>query len=99
MYIRIVRNDNKNKRRSVMYDYYDYGSSYYSRPHTYSSAYSSSATSAAVGGVLGFVAFMWILCLVLGVLTIIGRWKMFKKGGIDGWESLIPGHGLVVNSN
>lgn len=79
-----------------MYDYYDYGSSYYSRPHTYSGAYSSPATSAAVGGVLGFVAFMWILCLVLGVLTIIGRWKMFKKGGIDGWESLIPGHGLVV---
>ena len=79
MYIRIVRNDNKNKRRSVMYDYYDYGSSYYSRPHTYSSAYSSSATSAAVGGVLGFVAFMWILCLVLGVLTIIGRWKISTR--------------------
>ena len=31
-----------------------------------------------------------LIALIVSILTIIGQWKMFKKGGEAGWKSLIP---------
>lgn len=33
---------------------------------------------------------------VLGVLTIVGMWKLFQKAGKPGWASIIPIYNLVV---
>ena len=83
-----------------MYDSY-YGS--YSSPYydTYSSGLtSSSADLDGIGGLIGVFAgigiFMWILIIAAVVLTLVGRWKMFKKAGVDAWESLIPVHANIV---
>ena len=56
----------------------------------------SAAEASVVGGIaiaifLTFVAFF----LVVVILTIIGQWKIFKKGNQPGWAALIPYYNLV----
>lgn len=43
-----------------------------------------------VGGLLVVGVIVVLLVLVALVLYIIGLWKLFKKAGKNGWESLIP---------
>ena len=43
---------------------------------------------------LGFI--FWAVCICLAVITIIAKWKVFKKANVDGWECLIPIHNDVV---
>ena len=31
-----------------------------------------------------------IILLILGIITIIGTWRVFVKAGVPGWHSLIP---------
>jgi len=37
-----------------------------------------------------FSATTYIVTLILSILVIIGRWKMYEKAGEHGWASLIP---------
>ena len=37
-----------------------------------------------------------IIVLILKVLTIIGKWKAFKKAGQSGWKALIPIYNQIV---
>lgn len=37
-----------------------------------------------------YMAIYWLTILVLCVLIIAGRWKIFEKMGVEGWKSLIP---------
>ena len=43
--------------------------------------------AAALSGLISFIS---IFMIVMLVLTIIARWKMFTKAGEAGWKSLIP---------
>ena len=64
-----------------MYDY-----SY--NPSTIS-GYSSALEATSVLATLGaFVGIILIMGLVIGVLQIIGMWKMFTKAGEKGWKSI-----------
>src|SRR5574344_2141789 len=77
-----------------MYDsYYD---SYYSNPYGYgyTTPHSSSATAARIFG--GAMLVMWLIMLALGVVYLIGLWKVFSKAHYAGWESLIGGHNTFV---
>ncbi len=53
-----------------------------------------SATSEIIGLLAGFsVIFVLTLCLFIFaglILTIVGKWKVYKKAGKNGWEALIP---------
>ncbi len=73
-------------------------SSYYSTPYT--TTVSKAATANDLGGViatiLGLGVLFWLIIIALSVLTLIARWKVFKKANIDGWEALIPIHNDVV---
>ena len=40
--------------------------------------------------------FLIPVLLIGGILVIISKWTVFKKAGVDGWESLIAGHNEVV---
>ncbi len=72
-----------------MYDY-----SY--NPSTIS-GYSSALEATSVLATLGaFVGIILIMGLVIGVLQIIGMWKMFTKAGEKGWKSIIPIYNLVI---
>ena len=58
-----------------------------------SSELSDSAPSA--GAVIGG-AVSGLLGLLLGVLVIVGMWKIFVKAGQPGWASIIPIYNLYV---
>lgn len=53
-----------------------------------------SATSEIIGLFAGFsVIFVLTLCLFIFaglILTVVGKWKVYKKAGKNGWEALIP---------
>lgn len=84
------------KGEMTMYDTYSYNYGY-SHPSTYS--YSTPSTTSA-DGILGVLATIgvtfWLITFAIILVQIIGRWKMYKKAGVDGWESLIAGHNIVV---
>lgn len=37
-----------------------------------------------------------IIALVVAVITIVALWKVYKKAGYEGWETLIPIYNLVI---
>lgn len=46
---------------------------------------------------LGITIFIfWILGLIilLSILELIGKWKLFKKAGKNGWEAIVPYYNL-----
>lgn len=47
-------------------------------------------TAAAVGMLAGMSMVLLMVGLVLLVLLVIARWKMFTKAGEEGWKALIP---------
>ena len=60
--------------------------------YTYNPGTFGSSTGAGLlGGILGAVlAVTGVICLVIAIFTIIGMWKVLKKGGEPGWGALIP---------
>lgn len=46
--------------------------------------------NADLTAVYGVLSFMWLFAMAIGIIQIIGVWKMYKKAGIPGWHSLIP---------
>lgn len=77
-----------------MYDSY-YGGYGYSTPSNYS-YYTRTPSKSALGVLAGLGAAFWLIMIVLGVLTAVGLWKIFKKAGHNGWESLIAGHNVFL---
>lgn len=71
------------------YTYYDYG---YDYGYGYEAA--DAATGLAAVGI-GLLIF-WLICMALGVFTIICNWKVFKKAGKPGWASIIPIYNTIV---
>ena len=70
----------------MSYDYgYDYG---------YDAV--GSAVTTGLGAVFGFIIFMWIISIAISVFTIICNWKVYKKAGKQGWESIIPIYNTIV---
>ena len=55
-----------------------------------------SAVATGVGAVFGLVVFIWIIAMAVGIFGIICNWKIFKKAGKQGWESIIPIYNFVV---
>ncbi|NCB73329.1 MAG: zinc-ribbon domain-containing protein [Clostridia bacterium] len=45
---------------------------------------------------IGFVVFIWIIGLGVGVLLIIASWKLFEKAGEPGWAILVPFYNTYV---
>lgn len=39
---------------------------------------------------------LWFICLALGVLVIVGFWRLFAKAGEPGWACLIPFYSQYV---
>ena len=76
-------------------DYGDYNYNY--GLHNYSHAYGSDfGTGTILGVIFGIGITVWIICIAIAILQIIATWKIFKKSGYEGWETLIPGHNEFV---
>lgn len=72
--------------------YSNYGLDAY---NTYDTVGAGAATGILAGLGIGLI-FICIIGIAAAVLQYIGLWKMFKKAGRKGWESLIPGHSEFV---
>ena len=83
---------------SLYGSYGDYGNYNYNYgPHNYSHAYGSDfGTGTILGVIFGIGITVWIICIAIAILQIIATWKIFKKSGYEGWETLIPGHNEFV---
>ena len=66
-----------------MYDYSYYGD------YGYDSVKSASILA-------GFGAFTWVISMAISVFTIVCSWKIFKKAGKKGWESIVPIYNVIV---
>jgi len=49
-----------------------------------------------VFAVMGIFIFILVICLIMIILQIIGKWKMFEKANVPGWKSLIPFYHLYI---
>lgn len=41
-------------------------------------------------GLIIFILVIFLIVLSASILSIIGKWKLFKKAGKKGWEAIIP---------
>lgn len=55
-----------------------------------SSAVSSANVDSLVAAILGVGMFVFLIMLAVGIITIVGMWKILKKGNKPGWAALIP---------
>lgn len=56
---------------------------------------SPSATEVSTMSTISIMA-PTIISLILGIITIVAMWKIFKKAGKPGWASIIPIYNSVV---
>lgn len=47
-------------------------------------------------GVIIFCIMISLLALAAGIVTIIGRWKVFEKAGKPGWASIVPFYNTYI---
>ena len=55
-----------------------------------------SAVATGLGAIFGFIIFIWIIGIAIGVFSIICNWKVFKKAGKKGWEAIVPVYNMIV---
>lgn len=48
--------------------------------------------SGLIAFIMGYLAFF----LVLGIIVIISRWKIFQKAGKPGWAAIVPVYNFIV---
>lgn len=51
---------------------------------------------AILGAFIGVFMFVLVVCLLLGILSIIGRWRVFSKAGQPGWGAIVPFFGSYL---
>jgi hypothetical protein len=44
----------------------------------------------------GMFAGFYVVCIILGIIGIIGLWKIFEKASKPGWAAIIPVYNIVV---
>lgn len=47
-------------------------------------------TNGIIAAAWGMIVIAIIIGLILGLIQLIGTWKIFKKAGRKGWEAIIP---------
>ena len=52
--------------------------------------YSTMMDPAMTEAMAGFMTIYYIVALALGIVSIIGMWKMFTKADKPGWAAIIP---------
>ncbi len=51
---------------------------------------------ALLATLFGFLATMWLFVVAIIVFITIAKWKVFKKAGKQGWESIVPFYNTIV---
>jgi hypothetical protein len=59
-------------------------------------AQASGNDEAVAAGIAAFFAAFFFVFLVIGIVTLIGMWKVFAKAGQPGWAVLVPIYNIIV---
>jgi hypothetical protein len=59
-------------------------------------AQASGNDAAVAAGVMAFVAAFALFFIVIGIVCLIGMWKVFDKAGQPGWAVLVPIYNIIV---
>ena len=54
-----------------------------------------SAVATGLGAILGFLIFIYVICLAVSIFIIVCNWKVFKKAGKQGWEAIVPIYNFI----
>ena len=57
---------------------------------------SSTDYGSIIGGFLVIFAVVWLICLAIAIVHIIGVWKTFNKAGLNGWAAIIPFYNMYT---
>jgi hypothetical protein len=55
-----------------------------------------SSSVGSVGVLLAFLGIIFIPCLIIWLISIIGQWKVYSKAGQPGWAAIIPIYNVIV---
>ena len=66
--------------------------------HTITSllAQASGNEEAVAAGIAAFFAAFFLVFVAIGLVTLIGMWKVFAKAGQPGWAVLVPIYNIIV---
>lgn len=65
--------------------------------YDYSSSYNSYETTSSIfGGMMATFGVVMLITSVLGIITLVSQWKVYKKAGKHGWECLIPIYNNII---
>jgi len=53
-------------------------------------------SAGAIAGMVAIITAMLIPILIIAVITVIGKWKVYEKAGKPGWAALIPVYTWIV---
>lgn len=67
---------------------------YYTSSFDYS--YTPADAGAFAGLAMGMIFLLMVPALIVGVLTIIGMWKVYTKAGKPGWAVIVPIYNIIV---
>ncbi len=56
----------------------------------------AAVATGVTAAIMAFFAAFFFVFVVIGVVTLIGMWKVFAKAGQPGWAVLIPIYNLIV---
>lgn len=48
------------------------------------------------GGILAFLAGIWVFVMVLVVIMLVAMWKLFVKAGKPGWAAIVPIYNIYI---
>jgi hypothetical protein len=55
-----------------------------------------SSSAGVAAGIMAIFAAMLIPILIIAVITIVGKWKVYEKAGKPGWAAIIPVYTWIV---
>ena len=62
----------------------------------YDYTYYGDYDSASLGGFAALGGGFFLVGTILSILIIVSMWKIFKKAGKQGWESIVPIYNVIV---
>lgn len=62
----------------------------------YDYTYYGDYDSASLGGFAALGGGIWLVGTAISILIIVSMWKIFKKAGKQGWESIVPIYNVIV---
>lgn len=62
----------------------------------YGTYYYTGGDDAALAAMMGIMLTYGLVMLVIGIVSLVGMWKVYEKAGKPGWASIVPFYNYLV---